>query len=247
MAFKYFCIKVVVIAYLLTFISILFINMKIKSGFINDIYTVYYNNFEINNEWEPLGKHIYLRYKAHYFHDKSVIRILAISKSQSEFDFTCSLHFSNKSNDYINLNASYKVLRLKKSEKYGAFAIDCIIPHGSLDLENYNNGFVYMFNHNESLRNMRPINVNFKNDIQKKSSTELVLCSKQYNLTHNDYEDIKYWIDFNLKIGYKKIVIFNNSIPYKKFHKLFQSYGSRLDVKSYSFLPHLYLEINKIK
>jgi hypothetical protein len=204
----------------------------------NDLITFsnYYNDkHSENNEWEPLNKFVYLRYKAYYYKAESIIRVLALSKAVFDYKISCFLEINDEKN-LICLDTKYKTLR--SYEKYGAYAIDCILPK-TLNLYDHHSVKVYLYNHDYEFRTRRAFTVDLTNSFPRPQS--ILLCSKQYNFSFGEYENTKYWIDYNLNLGYDKIILFNNSIPNVKFYDLFSSYGNRVEVKKYKYFPFLYL------
>lgn len=204
----------------------------------------YYTNEKLieNNEWEPLNEYFYVRAKGFYFKEDSIIRLLAISSSNMSSNlYSCYLElFQLYSNQYICVYIDIKHQR--KSKTYSSYAIDCIIP-SSLNLKTIEMVNVYLYDHQKQLRTKRPITVDLK--LTETQATKIVdnimLCSKQYNLTINEYENLKHWFEINRKLGYKKIVIYNNSIPNEMYNELIASYKGYIQVNEYKYLPHLYL------
>ena len=200
----------------------------------------YFNNSILDNEeWEPLNQFIYTRFKAYYYRAESIVRLLAISRSNFNFEISCFLEFEDEPNNFLCLDTKYSVLR--KYSKYGAFGIDCILPK-DLKLNKARTEKLYLYNYEHKVRTRRAYEVSITNKINVPKPNSILLCSKQYNFTNDEFKNIKYWIDYSLSLGYNKIILFNNSIPYQNFFKLFKSYGDRLEMRNYKYLPYLFLE-----
>lgn len=209
---------------------------KISSDLNLNKYNNLKDQFE-NNEWEPLNEYFYVRAKGFYFKDKSIIRLNAISNANIDLNgYTCFLEaFEIRTNEYICLNAKLKYH--KKIDLYSSYGIDCMIPIG-LSLDSLKSVNVYVYHRYSQIITKRPIRVEITHQTQQ---GKIVLCSKLYNLTMNEYENIKYWFEFNKKIGYDKIVIYNNSIPGDKYNDLITSYNGYIEVFDYKYLPYLYM------
>jgi len=205
-----------------------------------NVYSDIKSNLKNNNEWEPLNQFIYTRYRAYYFSQQSIIRILALSKANfhNNYKISCLLEFDDEPESFICLNTKYSVLR--NYNTYGAFAIDCILTQDIISNIN-KKAKLYLYNYEYEVRTRRAYHVNMSNELQKPVDS-ILLCSKQYNFTDSEYKNMKYWIDYSLNLGYNKIVLFNNSIPYQKFFKLFSSYGDKIEVRDYKYFPHLFLK-----
>ena len=77
--------------------------------------------------------------------------------------------------------------------------------------------------------------------------TSSVMCSKCFfNLNSlKDYNDLKWWIYLNKKIGYEKIFFCNNSITYADFDKLFDKNKNFLDIQPLRCIPNFIAENNR--
>ena len=47
------------------------------------------------------------------------------------------------------------------------------------------------------------------------------------------------WIEINKHLGYKKLVLFNASIPFTKYHEFFEKNKDFVEVRSYELFPHI--------
>ena len=65
-----------------------------------------------------------------------------------------------------------------------------------------------------------------------------MICSKIAYMNGNTYKDLEWWIQLNKKIGFDKIVLYNNSIENDpNFNYLFNKYGSFVQVKQLQCFP----------
>ena len=69
--------------------------------------------------------------------------------------------------------------------------------------------------------------------------TNAVICTEPLFLEEKDYQNLAWWIELNKMSGYKKIVLFNNSIPdTEMFNKLFLKHKDFVEINQFRYLPN---------
>ena len=84
-------------------------------------------------------------------------------------------------------------------------------------------------------------NYNEKDELKKHS----ILCSKVYYFDQSYEKIFEWWIEMSKLNGYDKLVIFNNSLP---FRDLFRKYEGFVEVVQFQCLPNFFSSnVTKIK
>lgn len=208
----------------------------------------YYFEAGENEEWEPLHKQMFFkRSSAFYIADKGMIRGLVLAKVVITEEVTCIMLLDGTRQ--LNVTAKFTTLTPYPTYRvYSGYTVDCVLPPTLYQKVN-----TIDLNFKSSLNKRlyytkRAIDVHIKsnsneNDMSKPTG-KIILCSKQYNFTLSEFNSFKIWIELNINLGYHKIVIYNNSIPFDKFSVLFEKHKNFIEVREYKYYPHLYLDDN---
>ena len=66
-----------------------------------------------------------------------------------------------------------------------------------------------------------------------------------FNLTVDNFNSFKSWIEINKSFGYAKIIIYNNSIPSERFDDFFARKRNQVVLKPFKLLPTFHLTRNE--
>jgi len=87
--------------------------------------------------------------------------------------------------------------------------------------------------HSVNINDVTIKNYNEKDELKKES----ILCSKVYYFDQSYEKIFEWWIEMNKLNGYDKLVIFNNSLP---FRDLFRKYEGFVEVVQFQCLPNFF-------
>jgi hypothetical protein len=217
-------------------------------------------NLFLKDEWYLLHGDIFLRSStAMYFFDEKKILIYlqcshaAFGNEMNHLSIVFDLRIFDRNLKRI-LIPKIKLTNIKVhrfSSKFGASNVEIysIIP---IDLNlNISNSNVRMAL-NVSIHNNRTMKTEFTHKpfrvtIKKKRfsdsemSRNIIMCCEPSYLEGKDYADLKWFFKLNEMIGFKKIIISNNSIVNTpQFNRLFnQEFKHFVNVIPYNYLPNL--------
>ena len=81
---------------------------------------------------------------------------------------------------------------------------------------------------------------------EKFQKKDAMICSKMFYLDTKDYKKLNWWLEINRKNGFKKIVLYNNSIPNTKdFNNLFLKYQDFIEIKPMHYFPDIFQNSQK--
>jgi hypothetical protein len=209
-----------------------------------------------SQEWIELDGETFLRKNtSKYFLDEKKFVIIFTCKADSlnnkkiEFHFT--IKYKNRMFQKFNDN-NYELIRFFNIRHYQNFVLkahldldEFIIDKGSIiDLAELSIETVIKLksSNRNSLKTSRPTIKtsigNFRN--RKNTQRNAVICTEPLFLEAKDAANLQWWIEMTKEAGYKKLVIFNNSIvntPH--FENIFASQKDYVEIIQYWCLPNL--------
>jgi hypothetical protein len=197
-------------------------------------------------EWIPISKSLFVRNSSiFYFPLEDKIRFMVITRVSNLRNMRLYLQVENRYDDskmmFVELN--YVLDKFIKDTFYGSFAINGELKLVDVLKIGRNLDCVYITLFIKDIRNeietRKAINVTIREPKRWIKPKELVLCTKFFNLTHNDSDVFKTWLDVNKKSGYDKVIIYNNSISTEPYTEIVKSYNGFLEIRPYKFLTHL--------
>ena len=212
-------------------------------------------NLDANNEWIELdSRYFFKKNSSFYFIDAHVIRVNMILKesaplpkfslfityvdSKSESGIRKYEHIVNETT--LSLTPSYYSFQFAQIE--ASINLQAVLANNLLDINNVSADF-YIKNSvtgsftNQAIRlEIKYINHDVKNELSSKivsnSKRKSLICAKCIYLKPSDYQNFKWWIELNRKIGYDHIEICNQSIPNtNEFNHLFDYYKDFITLK----------------
>ena len=232
----------------------------VKIGLIN-IYDV--NNYEFRNytneneDWELLNNDIFISRKfSYYFRSDNLVSTIILTKEFTLPYLTCLVQvFTDKNHEksfFVKPNFEY----LHSSGHIAAYKLECPLE-GLINVRKENSqkfklymihkySFLYLVTVSHE-RTKRAINLEIISKNRLSNERKSAICGPMLYLDSKSYENFKYWLEINIKIGYQKIVLNIISLENKaKFYRLFDKYKDVVDIKPYEFIPDLYyLKNNK--
>jgi len=202
------------------------------------------NNNPCLSEWTILNQDIYFRRNlAFYYTDLKVIRLYFERKTLSKHNLT--LIYSNiyiNKQQIIQLNQTNKK-EIQKDNNYSFEYIDFNFNLAATIVDKT------LFKVIVKLKNDETESIDLtikayrnKDDSQKNHS---MLCSKVYYFSNDYYSTFKWWIEMNKIHGYKKLVIYNNSIENSnKFSQLFEHNKYFVELIQFKCIPNFMDENN---
>jgi hypothetical protein len=205
-----------------------------------------------NQVWEQLNRYVFFkRTSAYFIIEASLLKVYFVSKQNKKFKFELILktNRNNKTSNGIYLdNATYQLKESRSS--YELNLLYC-----ELNLLTYLNYASYedLLNdrllkldlyirdaNNPSQSTQFPIRVTAKYIKHKSLKKEgSIVCSKCYFFQPNEHQFLKWWIELNKQIGYKKVVFCNNSIPNtREFNAIFDEYKDFVGLKQFHSFPN---------
>ena len=215
-------------------------------------------NFFLKNEWYLMHGDIFLRSStAMYFLDEKKI-LIYLQCSHAAFGNEMnhlSIAFDLSVFDTKNLMPKIQLTNIKVrrfSSEFGASNVEIYSMPIDLNLNTSNLNSNLRMALNVSIHNKRTMKTEFTHKplrvtIEKKRfsdsslSRDIIMCCEPSYLEGKDYADLKWFFKLNEMIGFKKIVISNNSIVNTpQFDRLFnQEFKHFVNVIPYNYLPNL--------
>ena len=208
-----------------------------------------------NSEWEQLNKYTFFRRStANYFIDAELLRIYFITHSEiKHYNYSvelfvyeypdkllykiyisnCTTKIHDRQHKYILKYLDIKSLNLAYYDSFRTYMKLFIIDETSVSLK---------------LRTRDPIDVKYKYAYNQNRSGSIICSTCFYyfrdNMNHSDpyfFKTFRWWFELNKRFGYKKVVIFNTSIPNTKdYNDLFEEYKDFVQVNNLKYLPNFF-------
>ena len=211
---------------------------------------------EKSQEWSDINAELFIRRKtANYFIDRKTLLVFTMCRTSWIQNFTFTFHVSIYTHKKLISNKKYNHVRSDPFLSLNGYE-DYSMSVG-LDLEELifnDNGsqtkleashveikfLIEMHNKNTNISmKSNSINANIRNFRKTFETKSTVICTEPLFLENKDYHDFEFWIKLNKRIGYEKIVIFNNSIPNNDlFNDLFERNKHFVDVIQFNCLPN---------
>ena len=253
--FKYY--ESVIIIELL--IKNLYWSFQIKMG--NEHKTNSFTNYKNpNNEWELLDNNIFISRKlSFYYIDDGLINTKVFSRNHLRSNFICLIHATDGKHSQSFLLKPVEIIQLESSRKYSVTSYKLKIPFKSfitvvikrnLRFEMY---FIYETFFTNFLvlkreRTRRPIVLKIIRNKNNSDIYKIALCGPMLYLDLKSFNSLKDWIEFNIRIGYHRIILYVILLESsEKYKKLFLQYNDIVEVRQLSYIPNVnYLESNKV-
>ena len=208
---------------------------------------------EKSQEWEILDDDIFFRRDAsYYFNDQEYVLLHIIANKDPNLNLQFIVYVLL--NDIIVAKVLIKNFKFYKYEVFGNdgfynlfevksyFKLNSILEKFNILPEIDKINLEVKIKYNSQITKV-PIKLKIKNIKSKQISKnqQSMICSKIYQLKNDDYKTMKWWFEINKKIGFNKIVIYNNSIQNsKKFQDLFSYYENFVQVRQIQCFPNLF-------
>ena len=202
-------------------------------------------------EWIELNNETYIRTNTiKYFLDEKKLVFILLSKGGTEgtkkiqFSFTIKYknRTFNKHHDIYTLNGiiglGFEVMVLNAPLDLNEFINDTTIDSSQLSIENV----ISLKTTTTNISTFSPTIKTKIGNFRNKSSTkkEVVICTEPLFLEDKDVTDLSWWIEITKLAGYKKVVIFNNSIENtQNFDKLFETHKNYVEIVQLQCLPNV--------
>lgn len=231
------------------------LNFHWKCGFINetDLNVYFFENYsQENEEWELLDKNIFIsRNLSFYFTDDGIINSVVLSRNKLQKNFGCLIHAtSRKSKKSILIKPDLIELTSSQRDSVGSYELTIQLPDSTnhelkrKDLEIY---FIYetIYLNLFTLRKERTRrSILFKKISNKNNelrTNSIALCGPMLYLDSNSYKTTKEWIEFNIKIGFSKIILY--VVLIENADELLLKYRNVVEIRVLNFIPNVsYLE-----
>jgi hypothetical protein len=208
-----------------------------------------------SQEWIELDGETFLRKNtSKYFLDEKnfvfIFTCRAESLNNKKFEFYFTIKYQNKIFQKFNAN-KYELIRFFNIRHYQNFVLkahldldefinkESIIDLAELSIETIIH--LKSLNRNSLKTSSSTIKTsigNFRN--RKNSQRNAIICTEPLFLEEKDAVNLQWWIEMTKEAGYKKLVIFNNSIvntPH--FENIFASQNDYVEVIQFWCLPNL--------
>jgi len=207
-----------------------------------------------SQEWIELDGETFLRKNtSKYFLDEKKFVIIFTCKAESlnnkKFEFHFTIKYKNKVFQKFNDN-KYELIRFFNIRLYQNFVLkahldldELIIDKGSIidSAELSIETVIHLINKNNLKASSSKVKTNIGNFRNRNNSQRnAVICTEPLFLEAKDAANLQWWIEMTKEAGYKKLVIFNNSIvntPH--FENIFASQKDYVEVIQYWCLPNL--------
>ena len=232
----------------------LYWSFQIRTGNIDKTYSVkYYRN--PNNEWELLDNNIFISRKlSFYYIDDGLINTIVFSRNNLLSNFICLIHATGSKNTKSVLLKSVELVQLESSWKFNVssyklkiqfkISTDAAIKK-NLKFEMY---FIYETLYTKFLalkreRTRRPIVLKVIRNKNNSDINKIALCGPMLYLDLNSHNSLKEWIEFNIRIGYQRIILYVILLGAReKYKKLFLQYSDVVEVRQFNYIPNVNYE-----
>jgi hypothetical protein len=206
-------------------------------------------------EWTDVSGELYFRTQtAQYLQDEKrlLVFMLCAHNFSYHFNFQFNLEISDE-NSFQSINLTniefIKILQTEITDDWilsSSFVMENILGHNNRS-KNYNLTMTtFVYRNNTFYGKSEPLKVEIKNWIS--NSKDIFICTKALYMYESDYKNFEWWIEMNVKNGFNKIIVVNNSIPNNKlFNDLFKKYENQVDVIQFKKLPNVFNKTNGIK
>ena len=206
-----------------------------------------------SQEWIELDSETFLRANtSKYFLDEKKFVIIFTCKAESlndkKFEFHFTIKYQNRIFQKFNDN-KYELMRFFNIRHYQNFVLKAhldldeffIDKESIIDLDELSIETVIHLKNNNLKASSSTVKTSigyFRN--RKNTKRNAVICTEPLFLEAKDAANLQWWIEMTKEAGYKKLVIFNNSIvntPH--FENIFASQKDYVEVIQYWCLPNL--------
>ena len=251
---NFFIINLVIFLIILFNVFIFNSNESVSSIFIKEIKSVYIfsNPNTTQDEWIDIENKFYFRTQtAEYLQDEKRIHILMMNNKLNylnfDFIFNIELFYDSKPPIEIQTNNTQFNIFLRDAIYEDLELTAPLDIHSLLDsnqeiseLNMILKIILYKKNSTNLYGTTQPVKVNIKNWLPTTPIKDIYICTKDLYLDPGDYKNFEWWVEMNVRNGFTKIVIMNNSIPdTAEFRNLFNVYKDKIDVINYNKLPNL--------
>ena len=231
--------------------------IKLNLGFLDEFdlinYTIH-NYFDENEEWEILDKNIYIaKNLSFYFVNDGIINTIIISRNLLRENLVCIVNVSTE-NSYKLYTIKAKLYTLEVQDQ-SSYKLQCLFPQYKNSYHNDLNGHdfhLYIYNWKKDIgieRTKRNIKLKLKFKNKNKDQRHSALCGPMLYLdSPESYENFVLWLNFNIKMGFQKIILYVILVEKEDmFNELISKYKDTVEVRPYKSIPNAhYLRENLI-
>ena len=192
------------------------------------------NKIPRNEVWEMLDENVFFkRTGSFYIIEKKLLRVFYVMRANFNYNFKLSLISQSGSLNFSNGS-------IKVHQHWGNYKLNSLNFNYSLSPNVYNQTF-WIFIQDSKNKIDSPLKLKIKYirtrpGLKKDGS---IICSKCYYFRKDQYKDFEWWIKLNKKIGYKKIIFCNNSIPNnREYNDIFFRYKDLIELSQLDSIPN---------
>jgi len=247
--FLVFCFLIAILILITNKLNIGTLEWDFKSnfGFLNenDISNSVIRNYSNENEeWELIDDNIFIsKSLSFYFVDDGIISSIMISRNTLKVNLFCLVKVLKGNNQYSYVIKA-KIYPLE-TQDHSSYRLDCYFPQfKNMDLSEV---IDYDFKLNVLIKNFgiertkRSIQLKLKSKIKNKTRHDTVLCGPLIYLnSKDDYENFALWLNYNVKMGYQKIIIYVILVENEElFNQLIMKYKDIVEIRPYQYIPNV--------
>jgi hypothetical protein len=250
-SFFVFCIVILLVNVLFYYDSSLSTKPSSSSPPLSSLTRPYSCN--TSHEWIDLDNETYIRTNTtKYFHDEKKFVAIFTSKAETisnkkvlKLNFTINYtnKIFNKYQDKYELKSFFNIRHYQDFILFVKLNISEIIGERVIDLAQLSIETVIILSiPSKNISMSSPsikTNIGYFRDRNLGQQKEVVVCTEPLFLEDKDASSLSWWIEMTKLAGFKKIVIFNNSIVNtQNFEKLFETLKNYVEIKQFRCLPN---------
>ena len=190
--------------------------------------------------------HIFIKKSASwYFIDRNFIQLFFISKfyvnPKIKIGIVIQNAYGDVSHERIIKTFTLSLMPMWREKKfYRLYSLRVKLNNDIITLDSQLFANITI---NQDTSNLHLVKLRYrsKNEVDHAKSKSMV-CVKNYRLEMDSLSTIQWWLSINKKIGFEKIVIYNNSIS-NGFDKLFSNFKDLVEIRNMQCIPNF---VNKI-
>jgi hypothetical protein len=187
-------------------------------------------------DWLELTRDIFIKTNTvkYYTNEKKLLMLFILRTANAnvknfEIFNSCKLNYKNQIYNFKKEHLKIEMFfNIRQYQNY-------LLTYSCFDFGNS-----MSINSNLTLTCSNNVRTNIKITHKKKSSDKnAIVCTEPLFLESKDSPSLAWWIELIRLSGYKKLVLFNNSIPNTdKFRRLFSRHGHFLEINQLKCLPN---------
>jgi hypothetical protein len=187
-----------------------------------------------NQEWEMLDENVFFkRTGSYYIIEKHLLRVFYVMRANLNYDFKLSL--ISRSGCVNFTNGSTKI-----HQHWGSYKLNSLNFNYILSPNVYDESFwIYIQDLKNRIEFPLKLKVKYIRSRPGLKKDGSIICSKCYYFRNDQYKDFEWWIKLNQRIGYKKIIFCNNSIPNnREYNEIFLKYKHLIELSQLNSIPN---------